>query len=244
MVSNLSNCFLPPPSYTVGVYAPPKARGTERQKQGSRFPVRQHPTVPRSFPTLRNTLFYWANMQHYAYQPLSAQSIRVLTLKPASDFNAPLRCRLTNVNLNREEISYEALSYVWASKTGTNPLSCEGRELLITPNCESALRHLRFKCRDRNLWVDAICIDQKSISEREHQVKMMGDVFGKATQVLIWLGDSNSETALAFAYLRTLYAWYWLPFSSVIIEVLIWKWIDNGMPSADKLHEHVSNQKL
>jgi Heterokaryon incompatibility protein (HET) len=184
-------------------------------------------------------------MQPYAHQTLSAQSsIRILTLEPASDFNAPLRCRLTDVNLNREEISYEALSYVWGSATGTNSLSCEGQELLITPNCESALRHLRFKSRDRNLWVDAVCIDQKSTSEREQQVKMMGDVFGKATQVLIWLGDSNSKTALAFAYLRTLYAWYWLPFSSVIVEVLNWKWIGNGMSSADRLYEHVPNQKL
>src|ERR1700761_187413 len=152
-------------------------------------------------------------MDSYTHRSLLYRNrIRILLLDPASSFNALLCCSLIEVDLDSEPC-YEALSYAWGSAEGTCPLSCEGRALLITPNCESALRHLRLKRRKRRLWVDAICIDQKSTSERESQVEIMDEVFGKASQVLIWLGKSDKNTALTFGYLRTLHALYWEPFS-------------------------------
>jgi hypothetical protein len=41
------------------------------------------------------------------------------------------------------------------------------------------------------LWIDAVCIDQSlgAIGERNQQVSMMGEIFGGAEQVWVWLGS-------------------------------------------------------
>ena len=52
-----------------------------------------------------------------------------------------------------------------------------------------------FRTPDRavTLWIDAICIDQSSLQERNHQVRMIGEVFTKADRVNAWLGYGNKE---------------------------------------------------
>lgn len=36
--------------------------------------------------------------------------------------------------------------------------------------------------------MDAICINQSDIEERNHQVKLMAYIFSRAKEVLVWLG--------------------------------------------------------
>jgi len=143
-------------------------------------------------------------MEPYIHRPLTHDNgFRILRLEPAVGFEAPLRCSLTEVCLS-DKIHYEALSYVWGAPTGDRPLTCDGAELLITPNCELALRYLRLVVGSRSLWVDSICIDQKSTSDRNHQVQQMGEIYRKATHTLIWLGKSDEKTKPAFAKWREL----------------------------------------
>jgi hypothetical protein len=40
----------------------------------------------------------------------------------------------------------------------------------------------------RYIWVDAICIDQKNVQERNEQVLIMDGVFSNASLVVAWLG--------------------------------------------------------
>lgn len=84
---------------------------------------------------------------------------------------------------------YKALSYVWGSPVGDVPICCGVQELLITENCVAALRKIRHRMKSRMLWVDAICINQQSLDERNHQVALMGDIYSKASEVIIWLGE-------------------------------------------------------
>jgi hypothetical protein len=48
------------------------------------------------------------------------------------------------------------------------------------------------------LWIDALCIDQADARERTHQVGIMSEIFGRADQVISWLGPAydNSEHAM------------------------------------------------
>lgn len=41
------------------------------------------------------------------------------------------------------------------------------------------------------LWVDAICIDQENMFERNHQVLQMKEVYTRASKVITWLGSSH-----------------------------------------------------
>jgi hypothetical protein len=101
---------------------------------------------------------------------------------------------------------YEALSYTWADAAGnanrTKKLHL-GREweiLPITTNCEAALRCLRLQTKDRNLWVDSICIDQENVGERSHQVQMMSIIYQTAQRVLVFLGDENPKADVLAAH--------------------------------------------
>lgn len=50
----------------------------------------------------------------------------------------------------------------------------------------------------RYLWVDALCINQSDVAERNQQVNMMGQIFSAAHFVISWLGppDRNSDEGI------------------------------------------------
>ncbi|EEU38295.1 uncharacterized protein NECHADRAFT_77119 [Fusarium vanettenii 77-13-4] len=134
----------------------------------------------------------------YQYQPLdltNGRQIRVLVLK-AGKLEDPLQCELEHVNLQQGPI-YEALSYTWADDKGDDSISraiqcgSESQSIGITNNCELALLRLRKHDVDRRLWVDAVCIDQSNILERNHQVKNMIAIFRSAIRVVVFLGEGN-----------------------------------------------------
>ena len=103
---------------------------------------------------------------------------------------------------------YEALSYTWGTTsdpetayvTGLEPDEVETISTLdLYQNLASAFRHLRFVDQVRTLWVDAICINQGDIPERNTQVKRMASIYKSAYRVVAWLGreEDNSTHALA-----------------------------------------------
>jgi Heterokaryon incompatibility protein (HET) len=50
------------------------------------------------------------------------------------------------------------------------------------------------------IWVDQICINQKSIRERNHQVKMMKEIYSQAVVVISWLGIEGEGSKDALQY--------------------------------------------
>ncbi|TVY80845.1 Heterokaryon incompatibility protein 6 OR allele [Lachnellula suecica] len=132
----------------------------------------------------------------YIYPPLQhPDSIRLLELL-AGEASDPIRIALSEVRF-QDNPEYEALSYTWGGEDGDNTRSCsidcDGRYIRITKNCEAALRQLRSQDKSVSLWIDAICIDQENLNERGHQVGLMRDIYSKASQVLIWLGESSED---------------------------------------------------
>ncbi|KAL9117647.1 MAG: hypothetical protein Q9187_005813, partial [Circinaria calcarea] len=71
-------------------------------------------------------------------------------------------------------------------------------QISVMPNLGTALHHLRYKDRPRNLWVDYLCINQSSIADRNAQVPRMDQIYRSASQVVIWLGvaDAKSEDTI------------------------------------------------
>jgi hypothetical protein len=71
--------------------------------------------------------------------------------------------------------------------------------MLITPNCDAAMRSLRSATEIQVLWIDSICIDQtrEAVVERNGQVALMGEIYKSAAKVVIWLGQSNERVEAA-----------------------------------------------
>ncbi len=63
----------------------------------------------------------------------------------------------------------------------------------MTRNLATALRYFRRTQSIRQIWADAICINQQSLTEKAQQVQQMGRVYASAVQTLVWLGKESPE---------------------------------------------------
>lgn len=91
--------------------------------------------------------------------------------------------------------SYEALSYVWGPAIYSQEIATGEGIVRITPNLAQALQNIRHPQHYRTIWADAICINQRDLLERGHQVRSMGRIYSRAEGVLIWLGQTSDDEA-------------------------------------------------
>jgi hypothetical protein len=133
-----------------------------------------------------------------------AGAIRLIDLQPCPDVNAQVQCSILHTTLYDCDMdimeSYTALSYVWGDPNDTMKILVDGKELEITNNLDSALRHVRDETRSRRIWADTICINQQDNNEKAQQVTRMGDVYKIAHNTIIYLGESNPASDAAIAY--------------------------------------------
>ena len=116
-------------------------------------------------------------------------------------YDDPVICTLSHVSLLEvPRPEYETISYVWSAveKTAAS-IVLDGKEIDVPADTEQALRSIRLHtgARERHLWIDAICINQRDVKEREQQVSIMGDVYRLSTGNLIYLGEDDGTIARA-----------------------------------------------
>ncbi len=68
---------------------------------------------------------------------------------------------------------YEALLYAWASRPGSTAKVLHGKETAVTKIFACVLHSLPFEDGHRVLWVDALCMSQDDLQERNHQFRQM-----------------------------------------------------------------------
>jgi hypothetical protein len=149
----------------------------------------------------------------YTYKPLCASdAVRVLVLKPNSDFNADLEGEI--IQYRRSEMfsntdsdaHYDAISYTWGHPTFSCQLFCDRHSsvLNITLNVDSMLRHLRTTSSRCYLWIDAVCLNQSDATEKKEQIPLMGEIYREAKEVRIWLGKAVWDISRVFTFLKYL----------------------------------------
>jgi hypothetical protein len=145
--------------------------------------------------------------RNYSHRRLKdLRTIRLLKLKswnPLSKDDPSLKYELIDTSLDNVP-TFFAVSYAWDAQISTCGIECEGCVLLVTANCHAALSHLYRNRPLGLLWVDSVCIDQTNVEEQGQQVALMSEIYHKAEEVLIWLGDSNEDSEVAMKALRVL----------------------------------------
>ncbi|KAI1056841.1 hypothetical protein LB507_002391 [Fusarium sp. FIESC RH6] len=163
--------------------------------------VESRQELPRTVPKTKDSAVGSATSASSASSAykllLGSSSFRLLELLPSANRSDPLSGRLIDSDITfRPE--YEALSYVWGGIEPAKSITLNGTETSITPNLHSALIHLRSADAVRTIWVDALCINQSFHDERNQQVRIMGDIYKSAKQVIVWLGDAADDSHLVF----------------------------------------------
>ncbi|KAI1342453.1 heterokaryon incompatibility protein-domain-containing protein [Xylariaceae sp. FL0016] len=129
------------------------------------------------------------------------RSIRVL--KPKSFDHNGLQCKLKTIKfIDGKDVDYIAISYRWGDMANPETIFCNGMPFKIQNSLYGALLEIWSQKPGALLWADAICIDQIDIEERSSQVKLMGSIYEKATSVVVWLGEADQYTELAWSALN------------------------------------------
>lgn len=149
------------------------------------------------------------NLNHMALAPkesiysaldLSKSQIRLFHLQPrCPEDDSKIKCSLHLANLDDESCLYKALSYEWGDSTNvTFEGWIDNHRVPVRKNLWLALWQLRDENGVEIFWVDAICINQDNVYERNHQVKQMKRIYETAQLVVVWIGmpgNSISEVA-------------------------------------------------
>ncbi|OCK83140.1 HET-domain-containing protein, partial [Lepidopterella palustris CBS 459.81] len=133
--------------------------------------------------------------EKFTYQPLEEpMEFRLLELLPG-ERDDPLNCSLYHSSLTSHP-HYYAVSYTWGTPGLFQEIELNGVAHPIQANLFDFLQQLRLPDAPATLWVDALCINQSDILEKNIQVPLMGAIYSIAKSVLVWLGpqaDGSEE---------------------------------------------------
>jgi heterokaryon incompatibility protein (HET) len=144
-------------------------------------------------------------MPKYSYSKLSATNIRLLRLLPKERDPTKLRCELFDYPIfssDRLSHLYEAVSYVWGHKNNLQSIIIDDYSLDVTQNLYKLLLRLRDNSLPRIIWVDAVCINQKNEKEKESQIRLMAEIYAKASRVIVSLGEAQYDSNQALEIIR------------------------------------------
>jgi len=134
------------------------------------------------------------DLRAFQYEPLpdDDRSMRLLSLE-SGDFEDDIHCACQAFDLDSAP-TYHAISYVWGDPSPKRKININGCAMLVGENCWYALRQARHLRPRSHIWVDAICIDQNAVGEKGRQVAMMGDIYGRASSVLVCIGSHADDS--------------------------------------------------
>ena len=140
-----------------------------------------------------NTLTF--RIEPFKHEPLdhTKASIRLLQIRADLSCDGLIQCSLRHTTIS--STPYSCLSYRWGEPLPSWKILINGRPYRVGGNLYDFLdtfRQSRLNQAMENIWIDAMCIAQNDILERNHQVTQMGEIFSTAKSVYVWLGRMPS----------------------------------------------------
>lgn len=127
------------------------------------------------------------------HQAISKGSRQIRLLRILGDASTEdVECSLDVYDIDTAP-SYTAISYTWGPVTPVRRITINRARVIVRENCHTALQYacLHRHALSKYLWIDAICIDQENLLEKNHQVGLMAEIFEKADSVLVSLGSGH-----------------------------------------------------
>jgi hypothetical protein len=135
----------------------------------------------------------------FQYEALTGLSqIRLVTILPGE------RSKTVELQLEHADmissLKHECLSYAWGTGVRDRSKMLNHSAFLVSSSLHNALHHLRYASQERKIWIDAICINQADIAERNGHVATMRNIYQNATRVIVWIepGTESSQQAMEF----------------------------------------------
>lgn len=118
----------------------------------------------------------------------------------------PVVWEIVHVSLGDPSLSYKAFSYTWGNPS-TIPMPLFLSNHTVLPVSTSIGAIVLFIISTRMLeyfWLDALSIDQMNVEEKGVQVRIMGDIYASATEVMVYLGWASNDSDMAMLFIPVL----------------------------------------
>lgn len=141
--------------------------------------------------------------RHLPLKP-GEDSFRLLRLPAAENAASPLQCEIFDARSPEWGDRYVAGSYVWGSELKTKAIKINNQNFMVGDNLYDFLYACRSHLEPQTsvvLWIDAICIDQLTGEERNHQVGIMANIYTQARCVCSWLGPADVYSDWLYLYM-------------------------------------------
>lgn len=131
----------------------------------------------------------------FKHEPLdhTKASIRLLQIRADLSRDGLIQCSLRHTTIS--STPYSCLSYRWGEPLTSWKILINGRPYHVGGNLYDFLDTFRQSGLNHSteyVWIDAMCIAQDDVLERNHQVTQMGEIFSTAQSVYVWLGKMPS----------------------------------------------------
>jgi len=129
-------------------------------------------------------------------------NIRLLRLLPGRPEDT-ISCECVHFPLctGSETYPYIAISYTWGNSSRNHLILLNNRRYYTTESAIEVLLHVRSQNEIKTIWIDAICINQSNVPEKNDQVRLMGRIYSSAQQTLVWLGPMSRDSAMAIDFI-------------------------------------------
>jgi hypothetical protein len=130
----------------------------------------------------------------FVHDPLhdSTTHFRLLHIT-RGNFEQHVECEISSWPIENSP-PYYAMSYTWGDPADTAEISLHGRPFMVRQNCQYVLQQAFTTKASKYYWVDALCINQMSTQERNHQVGIMGKIYSRAQQVFACVGPHANDS--------------------------------------------------
>ncbi|KAH3987243.1 hypothetical protein HBH64_013210 [Parastagonospora nodorum] len=141
----------------------------------------------RSTPSKSEQIPASTDVRTFVHKPLdeTKSSLRLVTVNSELSADGSIQCYVSHSTLDRA--SYVCLSYRWGPIEDQMRININGAPFYVRRNLFEFLEMVR-RMPMTFYWIDAICIDQENVSERNHQIAQMGRIYSGAFLVYLWLG--------------------------------------------------------
>jgi hypothetical protein len=149
--------------------------------------------VPKA---IEGSLADYLTPEDFVYDPLGPRTISLFRLveTPPQAPKGSLALSINSFTLD-EAPPFTAVSYTWGDPAPLAEILLNGKRTTITISLDRALKRIITWKSNLYLWADGLCINQLDVSERNTQVRLMGDIYGRAEYTAAYLGEPPQADA-------------------------------------------------
>lgn len=150
--------------------------------------------------------------QPFTYTALdrSTPHIRLIAILPGHSPQISCKFHIHQLGADAACPPFTALSYTWGPPDPTSEvlITIDNQSSPVRKNLWCALSSYRKKTNEGTfrglVWIDALCINQQDILERNYQVNKMKVIYSQADTVLIWLGPEENDSSRLLRFIMTM----------------------------------------